>query len=191
MKSLLTHRAPYAWEYAREHTCNMWRLIALSTALATGWLHVQAQTPPASTVPLTLPTSIPVQADGAVPLPVLGALILSPTERRQLDAASQLVTNGQGGFLTPGSQSRTAASLEAPMFWINRRPPDNADAGGALRVLSGNFGTANSDTRNTISGVKPSQTAQSPGATLPPGAITINRATPRTGASNPSRAPVN
>ena len=189
MKSLLARRSTHAGE----HTCNKWRLVVLSTALATGWLHAQAQTsaPPVPSAPLALPIPALVQAASAAPPPVLGALILSPAERRQLDVASQMVTNGQGGFVTPGSQGSTATPPEAPMFWINRRPPDNAGAGGALRALSGNSGRVNADTTNASSGAKLSQTAQNPGAILPPGAITINRAAPRAGANNPSRAPVN
>ena len=186
MKLLLTRR----FKHTREHTCNQWRLVVLSIALVTGCLYAQAQTP-ASTVPLALPTTLPVQAASTAPPPVLGTLILSPLERRQLDAASQLATKGQGSFLVPGGQGRTAAPMEAPMFWINRRPPDDASAGRALGVLSGNFGSANADTKNAVSGIRPVQTTQTPGADLPPGAITINRATPRAGDSNPGRMPVN
>ena len=185
MKPLLARRLTPASQYAWERACKSWRFVALGLALATGGLHTQAQTPPSPALPA------PAQAASAAPLPVLGTLILSPLERRQLDAASQLVTNDQGGFLvSAGGQSRVAAPV-APMFWINRQPPADAITGGALSVLSGNLGSANAGTKDTISSTRPGQAAQNPGAALPPGAITINRATPRAGERNPSRAPVN
>ena len=145
------------------------RLVVASGMLGLGWLSVQAET-------LKLPT--PAQAASAVTLPVLGTLLLSPAERRQLDAIARLAATGQGGPLPVAGAGYPAAQPEAPMFWINRRPPNDADPSSALRVLSGKFGEPmpGMPGTNTVTfGAKAAQGQQNTNATLPPGAITINR----------------
>ena len=75
-------------------------LVVASSMLGLGWLSVQAET-------LKLPT--PAQAASAVTLPVLGTLILSPAERRQLDAIARLAATGQGGPLPVAGAGYPAA----------------------------------------------------------------------------------